>query len=207
MPNEGSEIEAKFHLPEIEGMRRKLQAADARLLSRRTFERNLRFDTPDRSLHAAYKLLRLREDARTLLTYKQSHSAEQRTEIEFEIDDPDAARAFLEALGYVVVFIYEKYRQVFEFQTTSIALDELPFGRFMEVEGPSLDAVRRASEELGMAWEERVPQGYMEIFERVRRSRSLPFRDATFENCKGLGPVTTDDWMRDDASHRREGSR
>jgi adenylate cyclase class 2 len=207
MANARSEIEAKFNLPNIEGVRRELQAAGARLASSRTFERNLRFDTPDRSLHTAHQVLRLRQGTRALLTYKQSHSPEQRTEIEFEVDDPDAARAFLEALGYEVVFIYEKYRQIFEYQESLVALDELPFGHFVEVEGPTLDAVRRAAMELGLSWDARVPPGYMEIFARMRRRRSLPFRDATFENCEGLERVSRDEMLRNESSRGREGSR
>jgi adenylate cyclase class 2 len=204
MPYDRREIEAKFNLQTFEEIRRKLQAVDARLLTPRSFERNLRFDTPDRSLHASHQVLRLRLDSRVFLTYKQSHSPERRTEIEFEVVDAEAARLFLEALGFEVVFAYEKYRETFAYQNTLIALDELPFGRFVEVEGPSLERVEHTSKELNLAWDERVPQGYMEIFEQLRQRRSLPFQDATFESCKELEPVSRAELTRDDANRGRE---
>ena len=59
-------------------------------------------------------MLRLRRDSSVRLTYKGPgktiDGVHLRKEIEFAASDFDAAQAFLEALGYQVQMIYEKYR-------------------------------------------------------------------------------------------------
>lgn len=188
------EIEAKFNLTSFKDVRRRLETLGARPTGPRFFERNLRFDSSDGALQSTHQVLRLRQSKRTILTYKRSHSAEIRTEIEFEVSDFEGARAFLLALGYQVVFSYEKYREQFGCENVQITLDELPFGRFVEVEGPGLKEIERFSASLGLDWEARLGAGYMEIFRKIRRKRSLPFRDATFENWGDLPPVAADEF-------------
>ena len=90
------------------------------LIQPRTFEVNLRFDTPNGDLTRMGRVLRLRKDDLARLTYKdnsqQIEGALSRREIEFVVNDFDSAKQFIEALGYQVVFIYEKYRTTFEYK-------------------------------------------------------------------------------------------
>ncbi|NTW92513.1 MAG: hypothetical protein HGA40_03605, partial [Methanoregulaceae archaeon] len=76
-----------------------------------------------------------------------------------EIYDLEAARAMLLGLGFVLIFIYDKYRQVLALEDTLIMLDELPFGSFVEIEGPSLQAIGRSAAALGLDWDRRVSPG------------------------------------------------
>ncbi len=163
----------------------------------RTFEVNLRFDTPNGDLGRAGRVLRLRKDDAARLTYKDNgqiiEDALSRREIEFVADDFDSARQFIEALGYEVVFIYEKYRTTYKYRGAHIMLDELPFGCFIEIEG-ELDMLRPVAEALHLDWDKAIPASYHALFDRLHKSRRLTFRDLTFENFKGL-KVSPEDMM------------
>ena len=184
------EIEAKFYLRHLEDIRKRVIAHDALLKTTRLLERNLRFDTPDRELAGKKHVLRLRQDNRTTLTFKRpSVQVETRDEFEIEIDDFESGRKILEALGYVVTALYEKYRETYQIDLVQVMLDELPFGCFVEVEGPSIESIRQMSDQLGLPWERRVQASYVELFERIRRPLAIDFEEITFENFKGLASV------------------
>jgi len=157
------------------------------LIQPRTFEVNLRFDTSHGDLRRAGRVLRLRKDERARLTYKDQSrelgGAVGRREIEFVVDDFDSARQLIEALGFEVVFVYEKYRSIFEHQGTCVMLDELPYGKFIEIEG-ELGTLRPVAEWLGLDWAKAIPASYHSLFERLRKSRGLTFRDLTFDNFR-----------------------
>jgi adenylate cyclase class 2 len=78
-----------------------------------------------------------------VLTYKQrlpsSSSIKQQQEDETQVADPDAMAAILEALGFVPALVYEKRRATWRLAAAEIVIDELPFGLFMEIEGPEAE--------------------------------------------------------------------
>jgi adenylate cyclase class 2 len=186
------EIEAKFWVPELDDLRRKVLAAGGRPVTSRILEHNERFDVPEGRLRRGGEVLRLRRDRECTLTYKRAlSSAEERSEIEVRIDDLEAARAVLFGLGFVLIFIYDKYRQVLALDDTLIMLDELPFGSFVEIEGPSLQAIGRSAAALGLEWDRRVSRSYLSIYEALRQRLGLPDEHATFEclpSAPGLRP-------------------
>jgi len=184
------EIEAKFYLRHLEDIRKRVIAHDALLKTTRLLERNLRFDTPNRELAGKKHVLRLRQDNRTTLTFKRPRGqVETRDEFEIEIDDFESGRKILEALGYAVTTLYEKYRETYQIDFIQVMLDELPFGCFVEIEGPSIESIRQMSDQLGLPWERRVQASYVELFDRIRRPLAIDFEEITFENFKGLAPV------------------
>lgn len=184
------EIEVKFLLSNRSALIGRLQGTDAVLESPRTHELNLRFDTPDRALTQTFQALRLRQDAKVRVTYKgpgkMDGGVRARQEIEFAVDDFDAAKAMFEALGYEVSFIYEKYRTTYHLDNVEIVLDETPLGIFTEIEGPDAEAIQLASDRLGLNWEARINDSYVYLFETVKRSLALPYRDLTFDNFKEI---------------------
>lgn len=184
------ELEVKFYvcsLPEVES---RLQTLGAHLEAQRVFEVNLRFDTPDGRLGRASQVVRLRQDSRARLTYKgpssNSDGAKLRTEIEFEVSDFQAAQAFIEALGYPVAMAYEKYRTTYALEETEVVLDELPYGSFVEIEGPDAETIRRVAEKLGLAWARSASDSYVALFYGLRARLGLTFNDLTFDNFAGL---------------------
>lgn len=184
------EIEVKFHIQDIDAIEKILIAQEAILLQPRMHEYNLRFDKPNRELIRQGQVLRLRRDANTRLTFKGPpsifHGVSSRPEYEFSVSDFDAARKFVEALGYQVVAIYEKYRAVYELDPVKIMIDEMPFGKFIEIEGPNPKAIQACANLLNLTWDTGLSESYMEIFERIKNSRGFGFRDLTFDNFKEI---------------------
>ncbi|MGD8864576.1 MAG: CYTH domain-containing protein, partial [Anaerolineales bacterium] len=103
------EHEAKFQLPHLGEIRKRVLSNGGRLLQERMLERNLRFDHPGGSLTASHQVLRLRQDREVTMTYKRGVEIfESRIEIELQVDDFGKARSFLESLDYEVIHEYEK---------------------------------------------------------------------------------------------------
>jgi adenylate cyclase class 2 len=166
------EVEAKFPVRSLETVRKRLEQAGAVLEAPRVHEVNLRFDTPEGTLTRERRVLRLRRDSRAVLTYKGAAQPGQevsvRQEIEVEVSDFEAARRLLEALGYRVSTMYEKYRTTYRLMDAHVVLDEMPFGNFVEIEGENAEKIHAIASVLGLRWEARVAESYLGLFERVR---------------------------------------
>lgn len=190
------EIEVKFYLSKPERFPARLKAAGAVLVQERQFESNLRFDTPDGQLTREARVLRLRQDNRARMTYKGPSAAgqpvSQRQEIEFEVSDFAAARRLLEALGYHVSVMYEKWRTTYRLGELEIVYDELPFGHFTEIEGPDSDSIQRAASSLGLDWEARVTASYLALFERMKISRGVQGNELSFAAIQELAATCED---------------
>ena len=187
LPSAALEIEVKFLLVDPARMRHKLLECGAQS-DGRVFERNIRFEDAQQSLQQRHALLRLRHDKRTRLTFKSEvndHDPDFKIHREWEVDisDFDTMRSILEALGYHSAQIYEKWRETWRLGQAELCLDEMPFGSFLEIEGPR-DAIRPAAQMLDLPWEQRICETYLALFERVRRRLRLSFDDITFENFK-----------------------
>jgi adenylate cyclase class 2 len=186
MSQENEELEAKFYLGNLSGLQERLEMTGAKLVQPRTFERNLRFDTPENSLTKSAQVLRLRQDLANHLTYKGAEKIKEgvsaRREIEVTVGDFEKTQQLLEALGYEVSMIYEKYRAVYAYQDVFVTLDEMPFGDFAEIEGPTGDRIHQTCKSLSLLWELRTLQSYARLFHIVKHNLGFAFRDLTFEN-------------------------
>jgi adenylate cyclase class 2 len=184
------EREIKFYIQNLKAAEQRLQASGALLTRPRVFEINLRFDTSDYKLFKTGRLLRLRQDDRVHVTFKSNAHVEGgvivRTELEYTVDDFITARKLFEALGYQVMVTYEKYRQVYQLGEVEVDLDELPFGNFIEIEGPSNEQIEDAAHKLGLDWSKGIATNYLGLFEIVRIQKGFTFNDLTFENFRNL---------------------
>jgi adenylate cyclase class 2 len=189
-PSSDQEIEVKFYLSRPKDLEQKILAAGGKLKEPKVHEVNLRFDTPEGHLLRNGKLLRLRQDRRVRLTYKGPGSvdsgARQRQELEVTVSDFDKTQAILEALGYRVSMMYEKYRTTYLLDDQEVVLDEMPYGHFAEIEGQDGKAIQKAAEKLGLDWNARNLDSYTVLFEHAKRNLGLQYRDLSFENFKGL---------------------
>ena len=185
------EQEAKFYIANLPALERRLKSLEAALTHPRVFETNLRFDFPNRSLSGKGQVLRLRQDERARMTFKGPSDPAQeissRPEIEFEVSSFDNARALLDALGYVVSVMYEKYRTSYELHGCEITLDELPYGTFTEIEGPDAAAIRGVANLLGLKWAARTRASYLMLFEHLRQG-GLKARNLSFAEVSGAFP-------------------
>jgi adenylate cyclase class 2 len=184
------ELEVKFYVRDLLPFENRLIELGAILQQPRTHEINLRFDTQDQSLTRSYKVLRLRQDQQARLTYKGPgelmEGVRARREIEFSVSDFKAARSFLEALGYQVSFMYEKFRTTYDLDNVLVTLDEMPYGNFLELEGPDPRSILLTSKKLALLWETRIVDSYTLLFDRLRQNLKLTFRDLNFANFEGL---------------------
>jgi len=202
MSANGQEIEAKFYVHNLDKIRAHLYELKAQLIQSRVLETNIRFDLPDAQFSSQGRLLRLRRDTEARLTYKSASKNEEgvlsRTEIEFTVEDYDKAKQFIEALGYQPIFHYEKYRMTYVISQpsegpqpseglTHIMLDELPFGKFVEIEGESIESIRAVADTLNLKWDTAIAAGYHVLFQRLCLSRpDLAPTQLTFTALNGL---------------------
>jgi adenylate cyclase, class 2 len=188
------EIEAKFWVRDLDAFRARVVSAGAQIVTPRLLEHNERFDTPDGRLRRSGEVLRLRRDQRQTLTFKRAlASPEMRSETELQIDDLEAARNLLVGLGFVPIFVYEKYREVLALADSHVMLDELPFGSFVEIEGPSLESVGRVAALLNLDWTQRIARSYLSIFEALRQRLRLDAPNATFADLQPKSEVVSRD--------------
>src|SRR5688572_13632063 len=209
MSANGLETEAKFYVRDLDRIKSRLEASGARLIQERVLETNIRFDLPGAPLRAKGRVLRLRRDTSTKFTYKSASTKEQgvlsREEIEFEVEDFEKAKRFLEALGYQKLVYYEKYRTTYALQPSEgflqshamketklsegfihIMLDELPYGNFVEIEGETVDAIQAVTKQFHLHWESAIGTSYNALFERVRRTLNVSIQDLSFAEFRDI---------------------
>ncbi|MGH9947268.1 MAG: class IV adenylate cyclase [Pyrinomonadaceae bacterium] len=109
-------------------------------------------------------VVRIRETQnRSILTFKRrlpsTSGAKEQVEFESEIADAVAIRSIIEAIGLKRAIVYEKRRRTYHFRKVEVVLDELPFGLFMEIEGP-ISAIAEAEMLLGVEDLEVVQETY-----------------------------------------------
>jgi adenylate cyclase, class 2 len=196
MAKNSQETEAKFYVARLDRMIARLEELKAHLVQPRILETNLRFDLPDGSLTSTGRVLRLRFDTQARLTYKGAGQNKSgvldRQEIEFVVEDDRKARQLLEALGYQKTMSYEKYRTTYEWDDAQVMLDELPYGSFLEIEGETVEQIRKISAKLHLNWEAAIPSSYTALFEGLRRKKGLAFQDLSFENFRDLRVTPAD---------------
>ena len=191
------ETEIKFYLVDLRSIRRRIIEMGAHSRGR-SFESNIRFEDGRRSLKKQKSLLRLRQDRKVRLTYKSTPSEENSQfkilrELEVEVSDFDTMHHILDALGFHREQVYEKWRETLVLERTHFCLDRMPFGNFLEIEGPKQD-IKKFAAQLDLAWNQRILMNYLEIFELLKNKLNLEFSDVTFDNFSRI-EVNLADWL------------
>lgn len=195
------EVEVKFFVADLTAVREKLCRMTAcHLKTARLYERNVVFDTAVETLRHNQQLLRLRQDENVRLTFKGPAPAQQalsqakvREEIEVTLDNFDHMSQLLQRLGFQPVLVYEKYRETFVCGEVEVVLDELPYGHFVELEGPEM-ALRSVAGQLDLAWDKRLLSNYLAMLTQVQAEYELPFSDLTFANFADITVDGTKLW-------------
>ncbi|WP_291319636.1 class IV adenylate cyclase [Desulfonatronospira sp.] len=153
------------------------------------FEENLVLDTADGHLRSRDVLLRIRKGHGGKITLKlpvagSVSSCKQRQEIESGVDDPDGIGIILRHLGFRLCLRYEKFRRICRLGETRICLDILPFGSFVELEGPQ-ESFHGTARELGLDSHQITALSYHELHRDYRREQGLePVPDFVFEETR-----------------------
>lgn len=185
------ETEVKFYIADLDEISARLHTAGAQQSHRRTFEQNLRYEDAAQTLTAQDVVLRLRQDDRARLTYKQAlpqqsdARATTRLELETEVGDFATMDAILHKLGFHVAMAYEKYRTTYTLHGAEIMLDEMPFGNFIEVEGLA-EPIEQVVAALDLGGAPRFLVSYVALFETVKARLGLTMRDLTFAAFEGV---------------------
>lgn len=187
----GLETEVKFYVKDLQRVKTRLLDLKARLSQPRVHEVNLRFDTRAGDLRKKSKVLRLRQDTEAKFTFKGpgkelDGGVVSREEIEFIVGDFEAARKFLEALGYELIIYYEKFRTTYEINDIHVMLDEMPYGSFVEIEGDDVDSLKNSAAELGLNWKVGIKKSYHALFERIVRKYKVNKSQLSFKELQNL---------------------
>lgn len=135
--------------------------------------------------------LRLRRvNNRALLTFKQRFptrsSIKHQREEETEVADANTVDAILQALGFRPALVYEKRRTRWQIGKAEVALDELPFGLFMEIEASGKDIIS-VERKLGAGALPAVKETYPSLTARLGRNRKGVI-EARFARSARKGP-------------------
>ena len=178
------EIEVKVPVEDVQAIAQKARSLGYELVRGRHFEANLLYDFPDRSLSITGCLLRVRETPEgALLTFKgkvvEDPQYKVRPERETLCDSGEEIRAILEDIGLKTFFRYEKYREEYRGEGGLLCLDEMPFGHFLELEGPpsAIEALARA---LDLSPKTFLKRSYADLYGEHCRKLGIPFGDIIF---------------------------
>ena len=186
------ETEIKFRVADTAELEAKLASLEFQLITPRSFESNILYDTPGRSLRLKRELVRIRSYAgRWLLTHKRvpdsgigEDSHKHRVETETELSDGEALADVFASIGLLPVFRYEKWRTEWSDDRSQdsghCVVDETPLGTFAELEGPP-DWIDRIALQLGIAPEDRTTLSYGRLFEQWKESTGSTAQDLTFD--------------------------
>ncbi len=184
-----TETEIKLYTPDHAPILQKMHQLGARLVYPRVLETNLRYENSTDTLTSQGIVLRLRQDNRARLTYKDGGTTNDgivtRQELEVEVSDLQITHLILERLGFRVALKYEKYRTTYDYYGAEIVVDELPFGNFIEIEG-DIQTIEGIVKTLGLSEARRFTDSYTKLFTNVKSALGLNFDDLTFENFQGI---------------------
>lgn len=186
------EIEAKMRLTDRGALEAALQSAGAVRVAE-LHEVNTFFDTPQHALKSTDRGLRIRveTDLATgsqliVITHKgpRAHGKlKSRSETELTVTSEAEAAAMLVTLGYHPVLSFEKRRVRYDLDGCRVELDTLPhLGEFVEIEGPSDEAVLAVREKLGLAHEPMVRASYIAMLSDFLRQQNIRTTHVGFES-------------------------
>jgi len=182
------ETEIKFRVTNTAQLEAELTSIGFHLVTPRSFERNVLYDTADRSLRGKRELVRIRNYAgHWLLTHKRVPDSgigedrhKHRVETETELSDGAALEEVFFAIGLLPAFRYEKWRTEWSDDIGHCVVDETPLGTFAELEGEP-EWIDRVTSRLGVTPEEQLTVSYGRLFDQWRERTGSTAQDLTFE--------------------------
>lgn len=164
-----SERELKFRVEDRSALLARLVELEAEQVASSQSEDNWVFDRGD-ELRERRCVLRLRVDGQGAhLTFKGPPSFEGsvkvRDEHESPVEDPEAVRDLLEAIGFRAVTRYQKKREEWRLGGITVALDNTPIGNFVEFEG---EGVEKLASRCGYPGEKAERRSYLELYAEYR---------------------------------------
>lgn len=190
---QAAEIELKFSVDDPGLLRSAAIRAGFRLVTERTLETNILYDSADRQLRAKKQILRLRNYAgHCVLTHKRTSAPSEldarfktRVETETLVEDGDAMAEVFAQLGYGPVFRYEKFRTEFASGAGHLVVDETPIGVWAELEGAP-DWIDAMLGELRVDSNRCSTDSYGKLFERWKEETGSDAANLTFDEVQAV---------------------
>ncbi|MDZ4769471.1 MAG: class IV adenylate cyclase [Chloroflexota bacterium] len=184
------ETEVKVIVSDLDAIAARIEAAGGILASPRVLERNVRYDNASGDFAESGTVLRMRQDSRARLTYKEGDKLQgkygsTRFEAEVEVSDYDTMALILGLLGYRAAWKYEKYRTTYTLMGAEIVLDELPLGKFIEIEAQDDEGIGEILRVLALEDAPRLTSSYSVLFRIAKERLKFPMNDLTFEAFDG----------------------
>ncbi len=163
------EIEAKFTDIDKEEMRTRLRQLGAILVHPERLMKRVNFNQEN----GKNAWVRVRDEGdKITLTYKRTfeRTLHGTQEINLTVDDFQRATEFLEAIGLTGKAIQETKREAWTLDGCDITLDTWPWiPPFIEIEGPTEQAVRAAASLLGLDWERAMHGSVETVYQQQYR--------------------------------------
>jgi len=126
------------------------------------------FHMADGSWFGKNKFIRLRKTKDKIkLTYKENagQTTDSAREIEFEVSDLEKCFNFFEKIGLKAMRRLEKYRHTLKLDDVTIDIDTWPkIPTYAEMEGPSVESLKKFCEKFGLDWDKRFDGDAREVF-------------------------------------------
>lgn len=146
------------------------------------------YDKDGKWLENRRQMVRIRATKRgTYLTYKNQYedSATGTEEIELQITDPEKVEVLLDRLGYPMYRKQEKRRHTFKFEEVIVDIDTWPrVPTYVELEGPSEDALKAVSAKLNLDWQKAVFENPRIVIEKYYHIPVSKLRYFTFDRVE-----------------------
>lgn len=178
------EFEARFLAIDTDAVRNKLAAQGGVCVMPRTLMRRIVFKNDDIAERGGW--LRLRDEGRRItMTYKQTtgdtSAIDTTLEAEIQVNDFQAAKTMLEAMGFKALRYQENYREEWKLGAVTLDLDTWPgLSTFLEIEGPGEEAVHTTAKALGLDFAHAsygsVDEVYLAVLDRdILAEKTLTF--------------------------------
>ncbi len=167
------EIEVKFLDIDVGAIKRKLENLGAEFIGEFLYK-SKSYDYANKSLKAKDAWVRLRDEGdKITLTYKQRLKSEDALkdsgmrEIEVNVNDFTTADNILKEIGLVEKFYEEKKRARYVLDGVECDIDQWPLiPPYIELEGKSLEELKKVAEKLGFNWAYYHMCSAMQIFDK-----------------------------------------
>lgn len=146
------EYEATFANINKDEVRERLKKAEAKLIKSDFLQKRATFNLPKgHEIEGGWLRVRDEQDKITMtLKVVKSGKIEEQKEITLRVDDYAQAEYFLQSIGCEKKSYQETKREIWMLGGVEICIDEWPFLEpYVEVEGDSEEAVKKASNQLG----------------------------------------------------------
>jgi len=186
-----TEIEVKFCDIDVAAMRSRLEKAGATCEQPMRLMRRALIEEPHHTADDSF--LRIRDEGdKVTLTFKRRVNPESTTidsvkEIEVEVSNFDDTVELLREAGWTYKTFQESKRETWHLDNVEVVIDEWPWlNPYVEIEGPSEEAVQRVAEQLGFSWDEalfgHVDYAYLRQYDFVEGFRGvIDLKEAKFD--------------------------